>query len=221
VITIDGPAASGKSTTAKLLAGKLGYIYLDTGAMYRAMALKVMRREIDPADQERLRQLARETEITVDTDPEGSRIILDGEDVTDLLRNPAVTRMSSVVSAIKAVRERMVELQREIGAEGGIVTEGRDMGSVVFPRAEVKIYLDADLRCRAARRKKELEAAGKAVELETVESEIKARDQYDSSRQHSPLVIPDGAVIIDTTDLTVERQVARSIEEVRRKLEGE
>jgi cytidylate kinase len=217
IVTIDGPAGSGKSTTARLVAGRLGYTYLDTGAMYRAMTVKALRSGIDPGDTRRLSEMASRTEITVETRAEGTRVYLDGEDVTDRLRGTDVTRASSPVSAVKAVRERMVELQRRIGAAGGIVAEGRDMGSVVFPQADLKVYLEAGLACRAARRRKELEAAGRAADLDTVRNEIKARDEFDSSREHSPLVVPDGAVVIDTTDLTIEEQVERVVEEVGRK----
>ena len=217
VITIDGPAGSGKSTTAKLVAKKLGYAYLDTGAMYRAMTVKALRNGLDLEDANGLARQAQETDITVEADPEGTRVILDGEDVTDKLRSPDVTQTSSIVSAAKGVRKRMVELQGKIGAGGGIVAEGRDIGSVVFPGADVKIYLDAGLRCRALRRKKELESGGESVELGKMEEDIKSRDTYDSSREHSPLVVPEGAVIIDTTDLTIEQQVDRVIQEVRKK----
>jgi cytidylate kinase len=217
VVTIDGPAGSGKSTTARLVAERLGYLYLDTGAMYRAMTVKALRAGIDPADEDGLARLAGETRIDVRTRPEGTRVLLDGEDVTDRLRGAEVTRASSPVSAVKAVRERMVELQRRIGASGGIVVEGRDMGSVVFPDAEVKIYLDASLRCRAERRRKETEAGGGQASLEEVEEEIRKRDVRDSSREHSPLVVPEGAVRVDTTQLTIEEQVERVVDEVRKR----
>jgi len=217
VITIDGPAGSGKSTTARLVAGRLGYAYLDTGAMYRAMTVKAIREGIDPDDSDLLSAMAQRTEISVETSPEGTRVILDGEDVTDRLRDADVTRASSPVSAVKAVRQRMVELQRRIGAAGGIVAEGRDMGSVVFPDADLKVFLDAGLECRAARRKKELDAVGEPVDLDAVKKDILARDERDSSREHSPLVVPEGAVIIDTTDLTIEDQVGRVLNEVKKR----
>jgi cytidylate kinase len=220
VVTIDGPAGSGKSTTARLVAARLGYTYLDTGAMYRAMTVKALKSGIDPRDEAGLAELARRTEIDVETHPDGTRVFLDGEDVTNDLRGPEVTRASSPVSAVRAVRKRMVELQRRVAAAGGIVAEGRDMGSVVFPRADVKIYLDANLGCRAARRKKEIEEAGKRVGLEIVEEDLRARDIMDSSREHSPLVVPEGAVIVDTTDLTIEEQVDRVLGEVKRKAEA-
>ena len=218
IITIDGPAGSGKSTTARLVAQRLGYTYLDTGAMYRGMTVKALEQGIDVSRPEALAEMARRTEVRVETDPEGTRIIVDGRDVTDLLREPRVTRNASAVSAARGVRERMVELQRKIGLDGGIVAEGRDIGSVVFPQAEVKIYLEADLNCRAARRQRDLAQVGSSADPNKVEQEISARDRYDSTREHSPLVVPEGAVIIDNTDLTIEEQVDRVIEEVAKKL---
>jgi cytidylate kinase len=220
VVTIDGPAASGKSTTARTVARRLGYKYLDTGAMYRAMGLKALRTEVDVKDEAAMARVARETEIDVETLAGGTRVILDGSDVTDQLRSPEVSAAASAVAALGPVRERMVEIQRRIGADGGIVAEGRDIGSVVFPEAEVKIYLDADLRTRAIRRKKELNGQGTRVALERVERDIRSRDKSDSNRQHSPLVVPEGAAIIDTTDLTIEEQIEDVLKEVRARMQG-
>lgn len=218
VVTIDGPAASGKSTTARTVARRLGYDYLDTGAMYRAMGLKAIKKGVDVADEAAMAELARDTDIDVKTLASGTRIILDGVDVTDDLRSPEVSAAASAVAAIGPVRERMVEIQREIGVDGGIVAEGRDIGSVVFPEAEVKIYLDADLRTRAERRKKELNGKGARVELARVERDIRSRDKTDSNRQHSPLVIPDGAAIVNTTYLTIEEQIEEVLREVRARM---
>ncbi len=217
VVTIDGPAGSGKSTTARMVARKLGYTYLDTGAMYRAMTVKALKTGVDLDDPDALARQARETDMAIRPDPDGTRVILDGTDVTDEIRTPEVTQASSIVAAAEGVRKRMVELQRQVGAGGGIVAEGRDMGSVVFKDAEIKIYLDASLGCRALRRKKELEAAGTAVDLEEMEKDIESRDIYDSSREHSPLIIPEGSIIVDTTEMTIEEQVKRVIQEVRKK----
>ena len=218
VVTIDGPAASGKSTTARTVARRLGYNYLDTGAMYRAMGLKAINTGVDVVDEAGMAELARNTDIDVRTLASGTRIILDGVDVTEALRSPEVSAAASAVAALGPVRERMVEIQREIGSGGGIVAEGRDIGSVVFPRAEVKIYLDADLRTRAERRKKELNGKGTRVELARVERDIRSRDKTDSNRQHSPLVVPDGATIVDTTYLTIEEQIEEVLREVRARM---
>ena len=161
--------------------------------------------------------MASETDIRVEPDPQGTRIILDGRDVTGLLRSPEVTRNASPVSAAGIVRERMVAIQREIGRRGGLVAEGRDMGSVVFPDADLKIYLDADLRCRAVRRKKDLEVAGRSAAVDEVEQDLSARDKYDSTREHSPLCVPRGSIRVDTTNLTIDEQVEKVVEAVRRK----
>lgn len=212
VITIDGPAGSGKSTTAKLVAQRLGYAYLDTGAMYRAMTLKAIKTGVDVSNAEELALMAKTTDIQVEPDPEGTRIILDGRDVTGDLRSLEVTRSASAVSAAMGVRTRMVELQRRMGRGGGIVAEGRDIGSVVFPDADIKIYLDAQLHCRALRRQKDLEAAGTLSQVSEVERDLSIRDRYDSTREHSPLCVPLGSVIVDTTNLTIDEQVGRILD---------
>jgi cytidylate kinase len=220
VVTIDGPAASGKSTTARTVARRIGYKYLDTGAMYRAIGLKALTTGVDVKDEARMAELARETEVDVTMLSSGTRILLDGVDVTDELRSPEVSSAASAVAALGPVRERMVEIQRAVGAEGGIVAEGRDIGSVVFPDAEVKIYLDADLTTRAERRKRELNGKGTEVELGKVERDIRSRDKTDSDRRHSPLVVPEGAVIVDTTQLTIEEQIDEVLREVRGRMQG-
>ena len=220
IVTIDGPAASGKSTTARTVARRLGYKYLDTGAMYRAIGLKALRTGVSVEDEAGMAELARGTEVDVQTLSSGTRVILDGVDVTDERRSPDVSAAASAVAALGPVRERMVEIQRTVGAEGGIVAEGRDIGSVVFPEAEVKIYLDADLTTRAERRKRELNGKGTPVELGKVERDIRSRDKSDSNRSHSPLVVPEGAVIVDTTHLTIEEQIEEVLREVRGRMQG-
>lgn len=219
VITIDGPAGSGKSTTAKLVAKKLGYLYLDTGAMYRALALKALNAGVDLDNGEALGKLAEETQIDVVADPDGCRVILDGADVTELIRSRQVTQASSKISAFAGVRRRLIDLQRRIGSRGGIVAEGRDIGSVVFPDAEVKIYLDADIGIRTLRRLKDLEKSGEVASFENVKAEIEQRDSQDSNRKLCPLVVPEGAKVIDTSNLTIEEQVDKVIAEVRRRLD--
>jgi cytidylate kinase len=213
IITIDGTAASGKSTTAREVAERLGYLYLDTGAMYRAITLKVLKEEVDPGDGRKLSQLVRRTDVKIDRK---GRVWLDGADVSSEIRSPGVDRIVSLVSAIPVVRERLVSIQREIGKIGGIVCEGRDIGTVVFPEAEVKIYMYADLTERAKRRTKELREKEMVVDQEEVEAGLQERDRLDSSRSHSPLVVPDGAIVIDTTHLTREEQANRVLEEVAR-----
>lgn len=207
VIAIDGPAASGKSTTARLVAERLGYLHVDTGAMYRAITLKVLRRGVDPADADAVGAIAAATTIAVDVSTGTPRVALDGEDVTSQIRSAEVTAAVSQVSAVRAVRELMVGEQRRLAAGGGVVLEGRDIGSVVLPDSDVKIFLVADPAERARRRRKELLERGVDVPLDTLVSEIRERDRKDSSRELSPLRKADGAIEVDTSALTVGQQV--------------
>jgi cytidylate kinase len=217
VIAIDGPAASGKSTTAKLVADRLGYTYIDTGAMYRAVTLAVLRAGIDPDDQEAVERLASECTITLaSSDDARPTIQLNGVDVTNTIRTPEVTSNVSLVSSYPGVRERMVSMQQELGAKGGVVLDGRDIGTVVFPDADVKVFMVADLHARAERRHAELERTGTSVN--TIEEQLAERDRFDSSREVSPLRKADDAVMIDTSGLTIEGQVERVLELVREKL---
>lgn len=216
IIAIDGPAASGKSTTAKRVAARLGYLHIDTGAMYRAMALKVLRSKVDPNDAVRVAALAAETTVRLMLRDGKVRIVLDGEEVSGEIRLPEVTNMVSPVSTVAEVRERMVEEQRSMGTEGGIVLEGRDIGTVVFPNAELKIYMRADVRERAVRRQKELNEKGVTVEIGTLEQEIAERDRIDSGRSVSPLRKADDAVELDTTSLTIDEQVEFIVERAQR-----
>lgn len=210
IIAIDGPAASGKSTTAKLVADRLGYLHIDTGAMYRAMALKVLRSSISPTDSASIARLASSTSVRLVHNAEDSRklrIELDGHEVSDEIRLPEITNIVSPVSTVQEVRALMVKEQRAMGNKGGIVLEGRDIGTVVFPNADLKIFMKADTHERAQRRKRELEAKGVAVQLEQLEHEIIERDMIDSHRDVSPLRKADDAVEVDTTNLTIEQQV--------------
>ncbi len=217
VIAIDGPAGSGKSTTARLLAQRLGYVYLDTGAMYRAFTLKVLRKGLDIHDEEALARLARETEIRLEPSPQGVSVFLDGEDVTDKIRTPQIDRAISVVSQVKGVRERMVDLQREMGRQGGIVAEGRDIGTVVFPNADVKVFLVASPEARAERRLKDLKAQGIRLSKAEVLADILRRDKLDSTRAVSPLRKADDAFELDTSSLTIREQVEKILEWVEKK----
>lgn len=207
VVAIDGPAGSGKSTTARRVAERLGYLYLDTGAMYRALTWKVLAGEVDPRDEDEVARLAQSTRLDVRKTEAGPRFYVDGEDVTAHLRRPEVSRQVSWVARVPAARKTLVALQRQIAARGGVVVEGRDIGTVVFPDAAVKIYLDASLEERARRRLRELEAAGEEVSLREIAREIEERDALDSERTESPLRRAEGAVLLDTTGLTIDEQV--------------
>ncbi|MEE9269276.1 MAG: (d)CMP kinase [Candidatus Krumholzibacteria bacterium] len=215
VITLDGPSASGKTTTAREVARALGLRHVDTGAMYRAITLKALRAGADPSDAAAVGRLADAVDIEFADSAAGRALLMDGEDVTSDIRAPEITRQVSLVSAHAEVRQSMVRRQRALSGNGGVVLEGRDIGSVVLPSAHVKVYLDASLEVRAARRLEELEARGIASELAAVREELKKRDHRDSTRSVSPLKVPVGARIIDTSDLTIEQQVQSVVETAR------
>ena len=206
LIAIDGPAGSGKSTTARLVARKLGYVYIDTGAMYRAMTLQVLNSKLDPANEARVVELARRTAISLVNGGELS-VILDGVDVTEAIRSEEVTKNVSLVSSYPAVREMMVAKQREIGSRKGCVIDGRDIGTVVFPDADLKFYMVADIMERARRRQEELSSNGAELPIVQVVRELNERDFKDSTRQTSPLRKAEDAIEIDTTKLTIDEQV--------------
>jgi cytidylate kinase len=206
IVAIDGPAGAGKSTIARHLARHFGLLNLETGAMYRAFALKALRAGL-PLDESRgLETLATETTIRLEPGDEHNRVLLDGEDVTDLLRNQTVTDAASRVSVFPAIRAWMVRLQQELGAGGGVVMEGRDIGTVVFPRAEVKIFLDAAPEVRGLRRYDQL-GPKPAVQPEEVIRDLRARDERDRNRPDSPLKPAADAVLLDSTDMTLEQAV--------------
>lgn len=216
IVAIDGPSGAGKSTLAKRLAKELGFIYMDTGAMYRALALKVLRRGVDLADDTAMALLVADSSIDLSERDGRLEVFLDGEDVSALIRTPEVSQMASRASALKIVRQRMLELQRALGAKGNVVAEGRDIGTVVFPRAEVKIFLDASLRERARRRFEELQKAGSSTSLADTLAEMEERDRRDSGRDIAPLRRADDALAIDSSALdadTVARQVVAAIEQ--------
>ena len=221
IIAIDGPAGAGKSTVARHLARYFGLLNLETGAMYRAFALKALRAEL-PLDESRsLERLAAETTISLEPGEEDNRVLLDGEDVTGLLRNQIVTNGASRVSVFPAIRAWMVRLQQQLGAKGGVVMEGRDIGTVVFPHAEVKIFLDAAPEVRGMRRYDQLGLRGSIPEVqpEEVIQDLRARDQRDRNRTDSPLRAASDAVILDSTDMTLEAvvQAAEAIVESKMK----
>jgi cytidylate kinase len=218
IVAIDGPAGAGKSTVAKRLADELGYTYMDTGAMYRAFAWKVMQEAIDLGDERSLRKILQETKIDLKKDDSRLRVFLDGVDITDRIRTPELSQTASKVSTLRAVRERMVELQRAMGREGGVVVEGRDIGTVVFPKAEVKIYLDASSEERARRRFEELRAQGKEINLKETLKEMDERDRRDQERELAPLRKAEDAVVIDSTTLDAEGVMERIMREVTNKL---
>jgi cytidylate kinase len=221
VIAIDGPAASGKSTTAKLVAARLGYIHVDTGAMYRAFALKVLRRGVKPDDIAGIRALVRETHIELRSTGTAVRVLLDGNDVTEEIREPSVSNAASAVSGLPEVREAMVREQRQMRKGGGIVLEGRDIGTVVFPDADVKFFMEAGIESRARRRLAELATRGINADLGVLKKEIAERDRRDSTRTVSPLCKAPDAIDVDTSDMTIEEQVEFVVHKVREKMREE
>lgn len=208
VIAIDGPAGSGKSTIAARLAKKLGYVNLESGAMYRALALKALEHGVSLDDSEALRQLAAATVIQLEPQPEGNRVLLDGRDVSQRIREGDVTLAASRVSVHPPVREIMVSRQREMGASGGVVMEGRDIGTAVFPNADVKVFLDADARIRAERRVAQ-NGTHTHEEARRIIEDLVDRDQRDRTRSVSPLVPAVDAVILDSTNLSIDDVVSR------------
>lgn len=211
IIAIDGPAGSGKSTTAREVAAKLGYIYIDTGAMYRAAALAFKRMDLDFTDDD-FRKLMDSISIELKQGEDGQKTFLNGEDVSFEIRTPEITKLVSPVSAHPIVREKLVEIQRQIGNEGGVVMDGRDIGTVVFPNAPLKIYMVATPEARAERRTKELREKNIEVDFEKIKNDLIARDKYDSTRKHSPLRKADDAVEIDTSKLSIEQQTEKVVE---------
>jgi cytidylate kinase len=207
VIAIDGPAAAGKSTTAKLVAERLNYLHIDTGGMYRAIALKVLRSKLSTDDRGGIAALVRSTHVELRSSHGKQVVVLDGEDVTDAIREPQVTRAASPVSAIREVRDAMVREQRRMGRDGGIVLEGRDIGTVVFPYADLKFFMVAGIESRARRRQKELRAKGTEVDLTMLQREIEERDRSDSTRIESPLRRAPDAIEVDTSTMTIAEQV--------------
>lgn len=209
VVAIDGKAGSGKSTTAKGVAQRLNFFYLDTGAMYRAFTLKYLlnTRNYIKIDKKLVSKLLKNTKIELIKDGEELKIILDGRNVTQDIRSPLINNLVSQISAIKKVREWMVKRQRAIARGKNIVCEGRDMTTVVFPKAQVKIFMDADLKTRAKRRKKELDEKNIKVNLTEIIKNLEFRDHFDSTRKHSPLKKTNDAIFIDTTNLTIEEEI--------------
>ncbi|HZQ92726.1 MAG TPA: (d)CMP kinase [Terriglobales bacterium] len=210
VIAIDGPAGAGKSTIAAHLARRLGYLNIETGAMYRALALKALETGASVDDGAALQALAKNSDIKLVPAPEGNRVLLDGRDVSARVREPDVTAAASRVSMHPGVRAWMVARQRELGAQGGVVMEGRDIGTKVFPDADVKIFLDAHPEVRTERRVVQQRNAGKTVSPDAVAAELLERDRRDATRSVSPLLAAPDAHVIDSTRLTVEQVIAEA-----------
>ncbi len=218
IIAIDGPAGSGKSTTARLLAMRLGYTYLDTGAFYRALTLKVLEAGVSPEDAANVLQLAEKTKIELQPQEDKNRVWLDEREVTQAIREPRVTNAISPISENPKVRAIMVEKQRTLGRNGGVVMEGRDIGTVVFPNADLKIFMQASLDERARRRQEDLAAMGIARDIATLREEIARRDQKDSNRKVAPLACAVDAILLDTTRMTIEQQVEFILQALEKKL---
>ncbi len=215
-IAIDGPAAAGKSTIAKMVAEKLGYTYIDTGSMYRALAHKALSRSIDTTNGEELKNLLQETEIVLVPSETGQAVIVDGVDVTEDLRTQQVTAHVSAVAVHPGVRQLMVDKQRQLAEGTGVVMDGRDIGTAVLPHAELKIFMTASVEERAMRRHIENNERGIETSLEELQAEISERDRADSEREVSPLKQAEDAVLIDTTSMSIE-EVARQISELAEK----
>ena len=215
IIAIDGPAATGKSTTAKLVAQKLGFTYLDTGAMYRCVALSVLKHHVHLDDKQNLLLLLNEINIQFKKSESKNLVFLNGEDVSDHIRKTEVTNDVSAVSSIKEVRSFLVGNQRKIAKNNDCVVEGRDIGTIVFPEAEVKIFLIADAQIRAERRQSELSKMGEEKSLNALIKEIEKRDNLDSNRDNSPLIKANDAIELDTTNLTINAQVNFIVNKVK------
>ena len=209
IVTIDGPAGAGKSTAARVLAARLGWVYLDTGAMYRAVAVAAIQAGIGLDEETRLSEMLAHMDLTIKPDPDVNRILLGDWDITDEIRRPEISSPASAYSALPVVRQAMVPLQQKIGKTGRVVTEGRDQGTVVFPRAVAKFFLDALPAERAQRRYRELRERGEHVDLEGITQDMRDRDQADSSRNLSPTRPANDAVVIDSTGLDIQGVVDR------------
>ena len=204
IIAVDGPAGAGKSTVSKICAAKLGYTYIDTGAMYRAVALKVLQSG-KPIDDSLIVDVTRDIRIELD---ESARVFLDGREVTTQIRTPEVSRTASLVAKVGYVRQKLTELQRQMASRGNVIMDGRDIGTQVLPNADLKIFLTATVAERARRRFDELKAKGHAADLAQIETEITLRDKQDSEREIAPLAQAEDAILLDTTRLTIDEVVA-------------
>ena len=205
IIAIDGPSAAGKSTIGKAVARKYGLTYIDTGAMYRAAAWLAQRMGIEWSDEEALVNLIESKPIVIDMEDDSIRVMIDGHEVTHLIRSPEIGSGASIISALPGVKRSMIRMQQKMGDAGGVVMDGRDIGTFVFPQADYKFYLDASAEARGMRRYRELKEKGMDVFLEEIITSMKARDHNDSKRPFAPLMIAPDAEIIDTTDLSIQQ----------------
>ncbi|NIA23675.1 MAG: (d)CMP kinase [Proteobacteria bacterium] len=220
IVAVDGPSAAGKSTTVIALSRELNFLYIDTGAMYRAYTLMALRSEIPLEDESAISALRDKVEIELVNHPEGMVVLLNGEDVSKEIRMDYISKSVSIVSSYMHVREKMVELQREMGDNQAVICEGRDIGTVVFPNADLKIFLTADVKERARRRQRDLLKLNINKELDEIKRDLARRDQLDSSRKISPLKRAENAVLIDTTFMTFKEQVNFIKELILAKNEG-
>ncbi len=220
IVAIDGPAGSGKSTTAKMVGSKMNFLYIDTGAMYRAVALKAKLSGVDYEDREGVISLLPETDVeqTINKSTGDTRTFLDGNDVSDQIRTPEISKGVTGVCVISDVREKLVRLQREMGRKGNVILDGRDIGTVVFPDADLKFFMVADVNIRAERRLLELKEKGIISSFEEVKADIERRDASDSSRANSPLKPADDSILIDTSRMTVDQQAEFIISCIKKKL---
>ena len=214
-IAIDGPAGAGKSTIARLVAKEKGYIYVDTGAMYRGLAVHFLNRGISPEETDKIKEACRDAEVSIGYEDGQQQIYLNGENITSRLRLEEVGNMASKSSAIPEVREKLLSLQRELARRQDVVMDGRDIGTCVLPDADVKVYLTASTQCRAKRRYDELAARGENCDLEAIEADIRERDRRDMTREFSPLRQAEDAVLVDSSHMTVEEVIERIISLVR------
>lgn len=220
IIAIDGPAGAGKSTIAKKVAKSLGFLYIDTGAMYRCLTLKVLNTGIDLADTEKIIECARNTSIDLLSGADGSlKVLLDGQDVSVQIRGAGITKVVSDIAKVREVRDVMLKLQRNLGQAKDSVLDGRDIGTVVFPGADKKFYLDADFCERVRRRHKELNEMGQKIDLTEVEEDLRNRDTIDSTREVAPLKKAEDAIYIDTTDMAIEEVVSKVLNNISRHCE--
>ncbi|MEW5736603.1 MAG: (d)CMP kinase [Thermodesulfobacteriota bacterium] len=217
IVTIDGPSGAGKTTVSRELARRLGFSYVDTGALYRGLAVMAKRAGVAPDDDDGLSGLCQGLTLRFVPGPDGSRLTANSEDLTDLLRTPEISMMASAVSARPVVRRWLLSVQRDLGREGGAVFEGRDMGTVIFPEADVKFFLSADIEVRAGRRHLELMQKGADVSLASVLADMKKRDQNDSTRAEAPLAQAPDAIFVDSTRLSADEVVSEMLERVRKR----